>query len=80
MVKFQNSKHELRANNNEINVKNKQLITELLLNQTFSPDKIWNKGQQNYIIMLFSSWEIYYITWTIAILYTSHWISRMYIK
>ena len=40
MVKFQNSKHELGANNNEINVKNKQLITELLLNQTFSPDKI----------------------------------------
>ena len=39
MVKFQNSKHELRANNKKINVKTKQLITELLLNQTFSPDK-----------------------------------------
>ena len=30
----------MRANNKEINVNNKQLITELMLNQNFSPDKI----------------------------------------
>ena len=69
----------MRANNKEINVKNKQLITDLMLNQHFSPDKIWNKGKQNYITMLFSRWEIYYIPWMIATLYTSHWIPSMYI-
>ena len=69
----------MRANNKEINVNNKQLITELMLNQNFSPDKIWNKGQQNCITMLLSRWEIYYITWMIATLYTSHWISSTYI-
>ena len=58
----------MRANNKEINVKNKQLITDLMLNQHFSPDKIWNKGKQNYITMLFSRWEIYYIPWMIATL------------
>ena len=41
--------------NKKVKINCSQLKTEHLLNQTFSPDKAWNKSHQNFSTMLFAS-------------------------
>ena len=62
------------VNHQKINMKSKQLNTE----QFFSPEKIWNKSDQNFSTMLFASWEIEYITWMFATLYTPYHKPKIY--
>ena len=67
IVKFQNLKHSyfniIRANQKKINVKNnlKQIKSNFL------SIKIWNKSHQNFSTTLLESWEIYFITWMLAV-------------
>ena len=49
-------------------MRNKQLKTKQLLNQTFSPEKIWNKSHQSFSAMLFASWE----TWYTCLIYLTY--------
>ena len=44
-------------------------LNNCYINQTFFCKNIWSESHQDFNIIEFASWEIWYITWILAIYY-----------
>ena len=64
----------IRTNQKKTNVKNN--LKQIKSN--FFSRKIWNKSHQDLSARLLGSSEILFITWMLAVLYTSYHIPKMY--
>ena len=62
----------------KLTYQNKQLETEQLLNQTFSPENIWSESHQNFGTIWFCQLRnlVYYLHACYAIFYQKVWATR----